>query len=275
MLELDQARGQLEELKLFAAADVLESRLQQATDKQWTYVSFLVDLLGEELAQRLRRNIQTKMRMARLPYQKTLAEFDFAFQPSVDKKLIDELATMNFVRQAANVVFLGPPGVGKSHLAIALAVEALTKSISVYFTTVTQLVEELRRAHHANRLDAKMRQYLRPRILVIDEVGYLPMDSLAANLFFQLISTRYERGSMILTSNKSFGDWGELFGDSVLASAILDRLLHHAHIVNIRGQSYRLKDKMKAGVYGTPPDPVSSRSVRKEANHAEKRLPDL
>ncbi len=127
-----------------------------------------------------------------------------------------------------------------------------------YFTTVSQLVEELRRAHHANRLDAKMRQYLRPRILVVDEVGYLPLDPLAAKLFFQLISTRYERGSLILTSNKSFGEWGELFVDSVLASAILDRLLHHAHIVNIRGQSYRLKDKMKTGVYSTSPEPSGS-----------------
>lgn len=257
MLELDQARGQLESLKLYAAAEVLESRLQQATDKQCTYVAFLIDLLGEELAQRLLRNVQTKMRMARLPYQKTLAEFNFDFQPSVDKKLMNELATMSFVQQAANVLFLGPPGVGKSHLALALAVEALSKGISVYFTTITQLVEELRRAHHANRLDSKMRHYLRPRILIIDEVGYLPLDPLAANLFFQLISTRYERGSMILTSNKSFGDWGELFADSVLASAILDRLLHHSYIVNIRGQSYRLKDKMKAGVYSSPPQNIS------------------
>lgn len=254
MLELDEAQNQLESLKLLTAADILESRLQQATEKQMTYVAFLVDLFGEEIAQRRIRNVQTKMRMAHLPYQKTLTEFDFAFQPSVDKKLIDELTTMNFVRQASNVVFLGPPGVGKSHISVALAMEALAQGISVYFTSVTQLVEELRRAHHANRLDRKMRQYLRPRILVIDEVGYLPMDSLGANLFFQLISTRYERGSMILTSNKSFGDWGELFGDAVLASAILDRLLHHSYIVNIRGQSYRLKDKMKAGVYGTPPD---------------------
>ncbi|WP_372814781.1 IS21-like element helper ATPase IstB [Paenibacillus sp.] len=271
MLELDQARAQLETLRMPFAAEVLESRLQQATDKQSTYVAFLIDLLGEELAQRLKRTIQTKIRMARLPYQKTLAEFDFAFQPSVDKKMIDELATMNFVRQAANVILLGPPGVGKSHLALALALEALLKGIAVYFTTVTQLVEELRRAHHANRLDAKMRQYLRPRILVVDEVGYLPMDALAANLFFQLVSTRYERGSMILTSNKSFGDWGEMFGDSVLASAILDRLLHHSHILNIRGQSYRLKDKMRAGVYGVPPDKPAAASDRvsaKENAHA-------
>ena len=252
MLELDAVRGHLEALKLSTAADVLESRLQQAAEKQLTYVAFLADLLGEEVAQRHKRNIQTKIRMARLPYQKTLAEFDFSFQPSIDKKAIDELATLNFVRQATNVLFLGPPGVGKSHLSVALAMEALMQGISVYFTSVTQLVEDMRRAHLANRLDVKMRQYLRPRILVIDEIGYLPMDSLGANLFFQLISTRYERGSMILTSNKSFGDWGELFGDTVLASAILDRLLHHSHIVNIRGQSYRLKDKIKAGVYSSP-----------------------
>lgn len=259
MIELDQARGHLEALKMLHAADILESRLQQATEKEITYVMFLADLLGEEIAHRLTRTIQTKMRMARLPYHKTLAEFDFAFQSSVDKKLIDELSTMNFVRQAANVIFLGPPGVGKSHLAVALAMEALTRGISVYFTTVAQLTEDLRRAHHANRLDSRMRQYLRPRILVIDEAGYLPMDALAANLFFQLVSTRYERGSMIITSNKSFGDWGEMFGDAVLASAILDRLLHHSHIVNIRGQSYRLKDKMKAGIYG--PSPSERKSV--------------
>ena len=190
--------------------------------------------------------------MARLPYKKTLEEFDFTFQPSVDKKVIHEMATMSFVHQAVNLVFLGPPGVGKSHLAVALATAALSQGYSAYFVNVAELMDELKRAQEENRLNARMRKYLRPKLLVIDEVGYLPFDPVAASLFFQLISTRYEQGSVILTSNKGLGDWGQMFGDAVLATAILDRLLHHAHIVNIRGASYRMRDKMRSGVYGSP-----------------------
>lgn len=252
MIELDKAHSQLEELKLYMASDILESQLQLASQNNVTYVSFLNDLLQEELRQRHKRNVETKSRLARLPYRKTLDEFDYSFQPTIDEKVVREFATLNFVRQATNLIFLGPPGVGKSHLAVALALEAISHGLSSYFITVTQLVEDLRRAHADNRLDVRMRKYLRPKLLVIDEAGYLPLDPLAANLFFQLISTRYEHGSIILTSNKSFADWGELFGDPVLATAILDRLLHHSHIVNIRGQSYRLKDKLKAGVYVSP-----------------------
>lgn len=258
MLELEKARQQLEDLKLNCAADILESRLQTATEKEFTYVSFLTDLLAEELEERRRRNVETKARLSKLPYRKTLEEFDFSFQPTIDQKLIHEFATLNFMHQAMNLVFLGPPGVGKSHLAVALAMEAISHGYSAYFVTVTKLVEDLRRAHADNRLDSRMRKYLRPKLLLVDEVGYLPLDPTGANLFFQLISARYERGSIILTSNKGIGEWDELFGDVALATAVLDRLLHHSHIVNIRGQSYRLKDKMKAGVYAAPTEKLTS-----------------
>lgn len=252
MIELEKAHAQLEELKLGAAAALLDSRLQLATENNLTYVSFLTDLLSAELEERHKRSVETKAKLSRLPYRKTLEEFDFSFQPSIDQKLVKELATLAFVHQASNLVFLGPPGVGKSHLAVALAMEAISQGLSAYFVTVTDLVNDLRRAYTDGRLDTRMRKYMRPKLLLIDEVGYLPLDPIGANLLFQLINTRYERGSIILTSNKGIGEWDELFGDAVLATAVLDRLLHHAHILNIRGQSYRLKDKMKAGVYTSP-----------------------
>ncbi|MCL6442293.1 MAG: IS21-like element helper ATPase IstB [Alicyclobacillus sp.] len=258
MLELEKARAQLTELKLYTAAELLDSRLQLAAQNDETYVSFLANLLEEELSQRRRRYIQTQVQRAHLPYQKTLEEFDFSFQPSIDRRAIEEFATLGFVQEAFNLVFLGPPGVGKSHLAVALAMKALSAGYSAYFVTVADLLSDLRRAHMDNRLDRRMRKYLRPKLLVIDEVGYYPFAREEANLFFQLVSTRYEHGSIILTSNKSFAEWGELFGDAVLAAALLDRLLHHCHVVNIRGQSYRLREKVRAGVYGSPRQAAST-----------------
>jgi DNA replication protein DnaC len=252
MTELEQVRLRLEELGLHRASEILDARLEAAQNAQSTYLTFLGDLLEAELSERKRRNLEVRTKLARLPYRKSLDEFDFSFQPSLDERFIRELATMTFVQRNENLIFLGPPGVGKTHLAVAMAVEAIAQGLSVYFVSLTHLIEDLRKAYEENRLDKRLRVYVRPRILVIDEVGYLPLDSLAANLFFQVVSARYERGSILLTSNKNFGEWGELLGDPILATAVLDRLLHHSHVINIRGQSYRLREKLKAGVYGAP-----------------------
>ncbi|BCJ85659.1 IS21-like element helper ATPase IstB [Effusibacillus dendaii] len=252
MIELEQARMRLEELGLGQAALLLDAQLEAASHSQSTYLSFLNSLLDAELFERQRRNLEVRTKLAHLPYRKTLEEFDCAFQPSIDERLIRELATMTFVNRNENVLFLGPPGVGKSHLSVALAVEVIRLGVSVYFVSLAYMMEDLRKAYEENRLEKRLRVYVRPKILVVDEVGYLPLDPVAANLFFQVVSARYERGSILMTSNKSFGEWGELVGDSVLATAILDRLLHHSHVINIRGNSYRLREKMRTGVYGTP-----------------------
>lgn len=252
MIEVEQVRARLEELGIQQGAVILDACLERATREQPTYIGFLNDLLNQEIQHRQQRNLEVRTKLAHLPYRKTLDDFDFSFQPTIDERLIRELAMMSFTTRSENILFLGPPGVGKSHLSVALAMAGISHGLSVYFVTLTQLIEDLRKAHEENRLEKRLRVYTRPKLLLIDEVGYLPMDRVAANLFFQVISARYERGSILMTSNKNFGEWGELMGDSVLATAILDRLLHHSHIINIRGNSYRLREKMKSGSYGMP-----------------------
>lgn len=227
---------------------VLEAHLERAARQECAYADFLAELLACEVMARQDRHLKNRLRQARLPVVKTLSEFDFAFQPSIEERQIRELRTLRFVHEAENVVFLGPPGVGKTHLAVGLTVEAIRAGFSAAFMTAHDLVSDLGKAAREGKLNQRLRAYVTPKVLVIDEMGYLPLDEVGATLFFQLVSARYERGSILLTSNKSYSDWGAVFGDPVIATAVLDRLLHHSTTLNIRGESYRLKERRKAGL---------------------------
>jgi DNA replication protein DnaC len=241
--------------------DILHQHAEEASQQNIPYTTFLDKLLQEEISEKRNRFVQMRTRMAHLPFQKSLEAFDFSFQPSIDEKRVKDLATLRFVEHQENLILLGPPGVGKTHLAVALASEALMKRYTVYFITAHDLVQTLQLAHQNHTIKQKLRTYTKPDLLIIDEIGYRKMDDAAAHFFFQIVSERYEKGSIILTSNKSFGSWGEIFGDSVLATAILDRLLHHSSTINIKGESYRIKEKKKAGFF--KPEPPEE----KEAGH--------
>lgn len=214
-----------------------------------SYLEFLDRLLEVEQIGRYQRTVELKTRLAHLPYHKTMAEFDHSFQPNLDKRQIAELLTLRFIEGGENVILLGPPGVGKTHIAVALALEAIAKGYTVYCLTMQQLIDYLSEAEGAEPMRTRMGVLVRPKLLIIDEVGYLPLDRRAANWFFELVSRRYERGSIILTSNKGFSEWASLFPDIAIASAILDRLPHHSTTINIRGESHRIKDKRRAGVF--------------------------
>lgn len=257
MFPLEQVHQQREMLGLLDAGAVLENRLDQASHENLSYVEFLHGLLQVELQARRERYLKARLRLAHFPAIKRLEDFDWTFQPSIDMRQIQSLASLAFVAEATNILFLGPPGVGKSHLAISLGLKAVEAGFGAYFVTADRLLQDLEKAYHEHRLDRRMRVYLAPKVLIVDEFGYLPLSRVAATLFFQLVSARYERGSFILTSNKGFADWGDVWGDPVIATAILDRLLHHSHVVNIRGDSYRLKDKKRAGVWTAPAIPAS------------------
>jgi len=271
MTAIDRLHETLEQLGLTTIGGVLESQLEEAGREAPAYAYFLAGLLSLEVISRRDRNLQTRMRMAHFPYVKTLSQFEMAFQPSIDERQIKELQTLRFVHEAQNVIFLGPPGVGKTHLCIGLAMEAIRSGFTAYFMTTQDLVADLGRAARSGQLEKRLQVYLRPKVLIIDEMGYLPIDEMGATLLFQVVSARYERGSVLLTSNKSYRDWGTIFGDQVLATAVLDRLLHHATTVNIRGESYRLRERKKAGLSTLPVVDAVLAEVSRDASAVSRR----
>jgi DNA replication protein DnaC len=224
------------------------SRLAEAARKEPTYIDFLDVLLREEMDSKQRKRIAMGMQIAHFPAVKTLDDFEFAFQPSLDQRLVRELATSRFVANAENVLLFGPPGVGKSHLAIALGRAAVEHGHSVLFVTAASLLGALARAESDGQLNEKLAFFAKPKLLVVDELGYLPLEQRGAHLSFQLVVRRYERSSTCVTTSQFVTQWGTVFGDEVLAVAILDRLLHHSHTILIQGDSYRLKQKRKAGL---------------------------
>lgn len=233
----------LKQLGLTQLEQVLPTLYETAQTEQWTYETFFCRAIAAEIEGRDRRAAERRMKAARLPVLKSLQGFDFSFQPSLSQRLLWELADLGFVQTTTNVIFLGPPGTGKTHLSIALSVKALSAGYSALFTTLTHLAEALESAAYPSLVRQRLRRYITPHVLVIDEVGYTKLTSAQAHHFFELVTARYEHGPILLTSNTSFSDWGSLLGDEVLASALLDRLLHHAEVISINGPSYRMKDR--------------------------------
>ena len=244
MSNYNKLLNNLDSLKLYKIKDNLDTYINLINEKQKDIVDSIYELTNLELNFKKQKAISSLVKVAGFPYQKTLEDFDFSFQPSINKEKIMDLKNLRFLENKENILFVGSPGVGKTNLATSIGIEAASNRHSTYFISCHDLVTNLKKANYENRLKEKLKNYEKYSVLIIDEVGYLPIDREGGNLLFQLINKRYEKHTTIITTNISFGKWGELFGDSMIANAILDRLIHHSIIFNITGKSYRLKDKI-------------------------------
>lgn len=231
-------------LKLDKMRDYYPNYVEIATKKNKTLTEALLELTNKEIEYRDERASQIQITVSAFPYKKEIEDFDFDYQPSINKQEILELNNLGFLSRHENILFVGPSGVGKTHLATSIGITAAKKRYSVYFISCHDLITQLNKAHYENKLEARIKHFCRYELLIIDEIGYLLVDKQGANLFFQLIAKRYEKHSTIITTNQSFNKWGEVFNDSIIANAILDRLLHHSSVINIKGTSYRIKDKL-------------------------------
>ena len=233
----------LEILKLVRIKELLPKVLDDASKNEKPFIDLLYDLTKAEIDFRDDRARKINVTVSSFPYLKTIKDFDFSYQPTINKQQIMDLSTLRFMEMKSNIIFMGSPGTGKTHLATAIGIEAASQRISTYFINFAELMEKFKKAAKENRVESVVKHYLKYSLLIIDEIGYLPIDKDSSYGFFQLIAARYEKRSTILTTNRPFSKWGELFGDSVIANAIIDRLVHHCELVKITGMSYRIKDK--------------------------------
>lgn len=240
---IERIKNNLSVLGMKHTFENIDHYLDAAIKNKTPMIDFLDLLLDREAKGKINRSVENQIRMAGFPGRKTFELYDFSFQPQIDLDTINDLRTLRFMSNAENIVFLGTPGVGKTHLAIALGILAIEHKYSAYFVNCHMLIQNLLKASHENRLEDRLKQYSKYKLLIIDEIGYLPTHIEGANLFFQLIARRYEKHPTIFTTNKNFGEWGDIFQDLTISSAILDRVLHHSTVVKIIGESYRLKER--------------------------------